>query len=179
MQRGSRLKADKGTTETVGERDFLSPADIASSWGYHHQFILTIREKVQIRMHGFQRDDPQVRAPRSDGRHDIVAEPFLQRDPHVRECLEKPRKVVGKMRADRVVVREQGQEMLLSLYSRITLLRATSLMRIERLPASLRELDKLHKALKERNAEAAEVAARRHVEAAQEAAMQMLPATSE
>ncbi|WP_244112849.1 hypothetical protein [Burkholderia gladioli] len=117
MQRGSRLKADKGTTETVGERDFLSPADIASSWGYHHQFILTIRK--------------------------------------------------------------QGQEMLLSLYSRITLLRATSLMRIERLPASLRELDKLHKALKERNAEAAEVAARRHVEAAQEAAMQMLPATSE
>ncbi|ATF88848.1 GntR family transcriptional regulator [Burkholderia gladioli] len=72
-----------------------------------------------------------------------------------------------------------AKEMLLSLYSRITLLRATSLMQIERLPASLRELDKLHKALKERNAEAAEVAARRHVEAAQEAAMQMLPANSE
>ncbi|KKJ08657.1 hypothetical protein XF14_04190 [Burkholderia gladioli] len=108
MQRGSRLKADKGTTETVGERDFLSPADIASSWGHHHQFILTIRKKVQVRMHGFQRDDSQVRAPRSNGRHDIVAEPFLQRDPHIRECLEKPRKVVGKMRADRVVVREQG-----------------------------------------------------------------------
>jgi DNA-binding FadR family transcriptional regulator len=44
------------------------------------------------------------------------------------------------------------------------------------LPASLKEIDKLYKALKARNAEAAEAAARLHVANAEKAAMRMLEA---
>ena len=51
----------------------------------------------------------------------------------------------------------------MSLYSRVNLLRATSLMHPDRLPASLREIDKLFKALKARDAEGAGAAARLHV----------------
>jgi DNA-binding GntR family transcriptional regulator len=66
------------------------------------------------------------------------------------------------------------KEILTSLYSRVNLLRATSLMHPDRLPASLREIDKLYKALKARNAEAAEAAARLHVANAEKAALRML-----
>ncbi|HVE07387.1 MAG TPA: GntR family transcriptional regulator [Paraburkholderia sp.] len=68
------------------------------------------------------------------------------------------------------------KEILTSLYSRINLLRATSLMHPERLPASLREIDRLYKALKARDAEAAREAASLHVQNAQQAAMRMLEA---
>jgi DNA-binding GntR family transcriptional regulator len=66
------------------------------------------------------------------------------------------------------------KEILTSLYSRVNLLRATSLMHPDRLPASLREIDKLYKALKARDAQAAEAAARLHVANAEKAAMRML-----
>ena len=66
------------------------------------------------------------------------------------------------------------KEFLTSLYSRVNLLRATSLMHPERLPASLREIDKLYKALKARDGEAAQQAARIHVQNAEKAAMRML-----
>jgi DNA-binding GntR family transcriptional regulator len=66
------------------------------------------------------------------------------------------------------------KEFLTSLYSRVNLLRATSLMHPERLPASLREIDKLYKALKARDGEAAQQAARVHVQNAEKAAMRML-----
>jgi len=68
------------------------------------------------------------------------------------------------------------KEILTSLYSRVNLLRATSLMHPDRLPASLREIDKLFKALKARDAQAAEAAARLHVANAEKAAMRMLEA---
>jgi DNA-binding FadR family transcriptional regulator len=61
-------------------------------------------------------------------------------------------------------------------YSRVNLLRATSLMHPDRLPASLKEIDKLYKALKARNAETAEAASRLHVANAEKAAMRMLEA---
>ncbi|MFL9875862.1 GntR family transcriptional regulator [Paraburkholderia megapolitana] len=67
-----------------------------------------------------------------------------------------------------------AKEILHSLYSRVNLLRATSLMQPDRLPASLREIDKLYKAIKARNPEAAEIAARTHVVNAEKAAMRML-----
>jgi len=66
------------------------------------------------------------------------------------------------------------KEILTSLYSRINLLRATSLMHPARLPSSLREIDKLYKALKARDATAAEAAARTHVANAEKAAMRVL-----
>jgi DNA-binding GntR family transcriptional regulator len=66
------------------------------------------------------------------------------------------------------------KEILTSLYSRVNLLRATSLMHPDRLPTSLREIDKLFKALKARDAGAAEAAARLHVSNAEKAAMRML-----
>jgi DNA-binding GntR family transcriptional regulator len=66
------------------------------------------------------------------------------------------------------------KEFLTSLYSRVNLLRATSLMHPERLPASLREIDRLYKALKARDGEAAQQAARIHVQNAEKAAMRML-----
>jgi len=69
------------------------------------------------------------------------------------------------------------KEVLTSLYSRVNLLRATSLMHPDRLPGSLREIDKLYKALKARDADAAQAAARLHVANAEKAAMRMLETT--
>jgi DNA-binding GntR family transcriptional regulator len=69
------------------------------------------------------------------------------------------------------------KEILTSLYSRVNLLRATSLMHPDRLPSSLKEIDKLFKALKARDAQAAEAAARLHVANAEKAAMRMLDET--
>jgi DNA-binding GntR family transcriptional regulator len=66
------------------------------------------------------------------------------------------------------------KEILTSLYSRINLLRVTSLMHPDRLPSSLREIDKLHKAIKARDAVAAEAMARLHIANAEKAAMRML-----
>lgn len=66
------------------------------------------------------------------------------------------------------------KEILNSLYSRVNLLRATSLMHPDRLPSSLREIDKLHKALKARNADEAQVLARQHVLNAEKAALRVL-----
>jgi DNA-binding GntR family transcriptional regulator len=71
------------------------------------------------------------------------------------------------------------KEILTSQYSRVNLLRATSLMHPDRLPASLREIDKLSKALKARDAEGASAAARLHVANAEKAAMRMLDETAE
>jgi DNA-binding GntR family transcriptional regulator len=71
------------------------------------------------------------------------------------------------------------KEILTSLYSRVNLLRATSLMHPDRLPSSLREIDRLYKALKARDADAAEAAARLHVANAEKAAMRMLDAGEE
>ncbi|MBU7435817.1 GntR family transcriptional regulator [Paraburkholderia fungorum] len=67
-------------------------------------------------------------------------------------------------------------EMLNSLYSRINLLRATSLMAPDRLSISLKEIDRLYKALKARDADAAEAAAKLHVSNAQAAVMKVLAA---
>ncbi|CAD6555152.1 GntR family transcriptional regulator [Paraburkholderia sabiae] len=66
------------------------------------------------------------------------------------------------------------KEVLNSLYSRVNLLRATSLMHPDRLPSSLREIDKLYKALKGRDADEAQELARLHVANAEKAAMRML-----
>ena len=66
------------------------------------------------------------------------------------------------------------KEILTSMYSRVNLLRATSLMHPDRLPSSLKEIDNLYKALKARNADAAETAARLHVANAEKAAIRML-----
>jgi DNA-binding GntR family transcriptional regulator len=66
------------------------------------------------------------------------------------------------------------KEILTSLYSRVNLLRATSLMHPDRLPSSLREIDKLFKAIKARDPAAAQAAARLHVANAEKAAMRML-----
>ena len=66
------------------------------------------------------------------------------------------------------------KEVLNSLYSRVNLLRATSLMHPDRLPSSLREIDKLYKALKARDADEAQSLARLHVANAEKAAMRML-----
>jgi DNA-binding GntR family transcriptional regulator len=71
------------------------------------------------------------------------------------------------------------KDILTSLYSRVNLLRATSLMHPDRLPSSLREIDKLYKALKARDAQAAEAAARLHVANAEKAALRMLDNTKE
>jgi DNA-binding GntR family transcriptional regulator len=56
----------------------------------------------------------------------------------------------------------------------VNLLRATSLMHPDRLPSSLREIDKLYKALKARDADEAQALARLHVANAEKAAMRML-----
>jgi DNA-binding GntR family transcriptional regulator len=52
-------------------------------------------------------------------------------------------------------------------------------MHPDRLPSSLREIDKLYKALKARDAQAAEAAARLHVANAEKAALRMLDNTKE
>jgi DNA-binding GntR family transcriptional regulator len=66
------------------------------------------------------------------------------------------------------------KEILNSLYSRINLLRTTSLMHPDRLPDSLSEIDRLYKALKARDAAGAQDIARLHVANAEKAAMRML-----
>ena len=66
------------------------------------------------------------------------------------------------------------KEILNSLYSRVNLLRATSLMHPDRLPSSLREIDKLYKALKARKLLGLVRVARLHVANAEKAAMRML-----
>jgi DNA-binding GntR family transcriptional regulator len=67
-----------------------------------------------------------------------------------------------------------AKEILSGLYSRINLLRAASLAQENRLPASLKEMEKLHRAIKARDPEAAGAAARIHVLNAEKAAMQAL-----
>jgi DNA-binding GntR family transcriptional regulator len=71
------------------------------------------------------------------------------------------------------------KEILTSLYSRVNLLRATSLMHPDRLPTSLREIDRLYKALKARDSDAAREAASLHVSNAEKAAMRMLEQSGE
>ncbi|CAG4897726.1 GntR family transcriptional regulator [Paraburkholderia gardini] len=66
------------------------------------------------------------------------------------------------------------KEVLTSLYSRVNLLRTTSLMHPDRLPTSLREIDRLYKALKARDAQAAQELASLHVANAEKAALRML-----
>ncbi|HJV84671.1 MAG TPA: GntR family transcriptional regulator [Noviherbaspirillum sp.] len=65
-------------------------------------------------------------------------------------------------------------EMLLNLLSRISLLRATSFSRHDRLPESLKEIDQLFALIKARNPEGAREAARLHVVNAEKAAMAVL-----
>ena len=67
-------------------------------------------------------------------------------------------------------------EVLNGLYSRINLLRTTSLMEPDRLTKSMKEIDALYKALKARDADAAEQAARTHVDNAHQAAMRVIAA---
>jgi DNA-binding GntR family transcriptional regulator len=71
------------------------------------------------------------------------------------------------------------KEILTSLYSRVNLLRATSLMHPDRLPSSLKEIDRLYKALKARDGEEAQALARQHVLNAEKAAMRMLEEQSD
>lgn len=66
------------------------------------------------------------------------------------------------------------REILTSLYSRINMLRSTSLMHPDRLPTSLREIDKLYKLLRARDEKGAEESARNHVANAQIAALRIL-----
>ncbi|CAM3705398.1 GntR family transcriptional regulator [Rouxiella silvae] len=69
---------------------------------------------------------------------------------------------------------ELVKEALTSLHSRVNLLRATSLMHPDRLPHSLQEIDSLYQAIKARDGDGAEKAARLHVANAQTVALQML-----
>ncbi|QIE26084.1 HTH-type transcriptional regulator McbR (plasmid) [Caballeronia sp. SBC1] len=71
------------------------------------------------------------------------------------------------------------KEILAGLYSRVNLLRVTSLMHPDRLPTSLREIDKLFKALQARDSEGAGAAARLHVANAEKAAMRTLNETAD
>ena len=66
------------------------------------------------------------------------------------------------------------KDILTSLHSRVNMLRATSLMHPDRLMPSLREIDKLFKALKARDSIAAEAAAKLHVANACTMALAML-----
>jgi len=66
------------------------------------------------------------------------------------------------------------KEILVGLFSRIHLLRATSFSRPDRLSESLREIDHLLKCIKSRDADAAYEAARVHVIKAEQAALAML-----
>jgi len=68
------------------------------------------------------------------------------------------------------------KEMLSSLYTRINLLRVTTLMQPDRLSASLREIDELQKCIRARDEDGAELAARTHVENARVAAMRFIEA---
>ncbi|MDY7577700.1 GntR family transcriptional regulator [Herbaspirillum sp. RTI4] len=66
------------------------------------------------------------------------------------------------------------KEMLLSLLSRINLLRATSFSSPDRLPESLKEIDQLYAHIKARNADAAGKAAVLHIQNAEKAALDVL-----
>lgn len=65
-------------------------------------------------------------------------------------------------------------EMLFTLLSRISLLRATSFSRQDRLPASLREIDQMYALIRARDADGAREAARLHIVNAEQAAMEVL-----
>ncbi|WP_050977756.1 GntR family transcriptional regulator [Herbaspirillum lusitanum] len=66
------------------------------------------------------------------------------------------------------------KEMLLSLLSRINLLRSTSFSHADRLSESLKEIDQLYACIKARNATAAGKAARLHIQNAEKAALDVL-----
>ncbi len=66
------------------------------------------------------------------------------------------------------------KEVLIGLHSRVSLLRVTSLMHPERLPRSLAEIGRLHRALKARNAEGAKLQAQKHIANAKIAALRMI-----
>ncbi|TCL07437.1 MULTISPECIES: GntR family transcriptional regulator [Sodalis] len=66
------------------------------------------------------------------------------------------------------------KEILGSLHSRVNLLRATSLMHLQRLPASLNEIDNLYRAIQQRDADAAQAAAQLHVANAEKMALRLL-----
>ncbi len=66
------------------------------------------------------------------------------------------------------------KEILTSLHSRVNLLRATSLMHLQRLPASLSEIDNLYRAIQQRDADAAQAAAQLHVANAEKMALRLL-----
>lgn len=66
------------------------------------------------------------------------------------------------------------REMLLSLLSRINLLRSTSFSRSDRLPESLKEIDHMYELIRARNAPAAREAAHHHVLNAEKAALLVL-----
>jgi DNA-binding GntR family transcriptional regulator len=68
------------------------------------------------------------------------------------------------------------KQMLNSLYTRINLLRVTTLMQPDRLSASLCEIEALQKCINARDEDGAELAARTHVENARVAAMLFLDA---
>lgn len=69
---------------------------------------------------------------------------------------------------------ELVREMLLSLLSRVNLLRATSLTQPSRMPESLAEIDRMFELIKARDAEAAGEATRMHVENAAKVALEVL-----
>jgi DNA-binding GntR family transcriptional regulator len=66
------------------------------------------------------------------------------------------------------------REMLLNLLSRISLLRATSFSRPDRLPNSLKEIDALFAHIRARDPAAAQEAARLHIRNAELSAMDVL-----
>ncbi|MGB6008930.1 GntR family transcriptional regulator [Castellaniella sp.] len=66
------------------------------------------------------------------------------------------------------------RDLLFNLLSRISLLRATSFSRPDRLPESLKEIDALFACIKARDIEAARAAAEQHVRNAQKAALEVL-----
>jgi len=66
------------------------------------------------------------------------------------------------------------RDMLPGLLSRISLLRATSFSRAERLPESLAEIDSIFAHIRARNPEAARQAAQHHIARAEDAALQVL-----
>lgn len=67
------------------------------------------------------------------------------------------------------------RETLLGLFSRINLLRATSLSQPNRLPESLAEIDRMFELIQSRQADAAGEAARLHILNAQKVALAVLP----
>lgn len=86
--------------------------------------------------------------------------------------------LAAKSRFYDVILGECGnelvKEMLLSLLSRINLLRSTSFSRNDRLPESLKEIDHMFELIKARNAPAAREAAHHHILNAEKAALMVL-----